>query len=150
MTGRRERRCRKLLDNLKERRGYSHLKEEALACAMCRARFRRGFGPFVRQTTKWRNIHPDTISIYFTYLYFRVKRYSFLLSGRKLTLFLQPRGTLVRVLKSKSQFSPSFVPHSSNRWCINVFEFSTNIFMHKMTYISGRITMSVMAGLEGG
>ena len=30
MTGRQGRRRRKLLDDLKERRGYSHLKEEAL------------------------------------------------------------------------------------------------------------------------
>ena len=30
VTGRRGRRRRKLLDDLKERRGYSHLKEEAL------------------------------------------------------------------------------------------------------------------------
>jgi hypothetical protein len=30
VTGRRGRRRRKLLDYLKERRGYSHLKEEAL------------------------------------------------------------------------------------------------------------------------
>jgi hypothetical protein len=30
MTGKRERRRRKLLDDLKERRGYSHFKEEAL------------------------------------------------------------------------------------------------------------------------
>jgi hypothetical protein len=30
VTGREGRRCRKLLDDLKERRGYSHLKEEAL------------------------------------------------------------------------------------------------------------------------
>jgi hypothetical protein len=30
VTGRRRRRRRKLLDDLKERRGYSHLKEEAL------------------------------------------------------------------------------------------------------------------------
>jgi len=30
VIGRRGRRCRKLLDNLKERRRYSHLKEEAL------------------------------------------------------------------------------------------------------------------------
>jgi Mn-dependent DtxR family transcriptional regulator len=29
-TGRRARRCRKLLDDLKERKGYSHLTEEAL------------------------------------------------------------------------------------------------------------------------
>jgi hypothetical protein len=34
VTGRRGRRCRKLLDDLKERRGYSHLKEEALDYTM--------------------------------------------------------------------------------------------------------------------
>jgi hypothetical protein len=38
----------------KERRGYSHLKEEALDFTMWRARFGRGVGPVVRQTTKWR------------------------------------------------------------------------------------------------
>jgi hypothetical protein len=42
----------KLLDDLKERRGYSHLKEEALDHTMWRACFGRGFGPVVRQTTK--------------------------------------------------------------------------------------------------
>jgi hypothetical protein len=42
---RRGRRHRKLLDDLKERRGYSHLKEEALDRTMWRARFGRGFGP---------------------------------------------------------------------------------------------------------
>jgi len=45
----------KLLHNLKERRGYSHLKEEALDCTIWRARFGRGFGPVVRQNTKWMN-----------------------------------------------------------------------------------------------
>jgi len=52
VTGRRGRKRRKLLDDLKERRGYSHLKEEALDRNMWRARFGRGFGPVVRQTTK--------------------------------------------------------------------------------------------------
>ena len=52
LTGRRGRRRRKLLDDLKERRGYFHLKEEALDRTMWRARFGRGFGPFVKQTTK--------------------------------------------------------------------------------------------------
>jgi len=52
MTRRRERRCRNLLDELKERRGYSHLKEEALDRNMWRVRFGRRFGPVVRQTTK--------------------------------------------------------------------------------------------------
>jgi hypothetical protein len=44
VTGRRERRLKKLVDDFKERRGYSHLKEEALDCKMWRARFGRGFG----------------------------------------------------------------------------------------------------------
>jgi len=52
VRGRRGRRRRKLLDYLKERRGHSHLKEEALDRTMWRARFGRGFGPVVKQTTK--------------------------------------------------------------------------------------------------
>ena len=52
VTGRQGRRRRKLLDDIKERRGYSHLKEEALDRTMWRARFGRGFGPVVRQTAK--------------------------------------------------------------------------------------------------
>jgi hypothetical protein len=52
VTGRRGRRRRKLMDDLKERRGYSHLKEEALDRTIWRARFGRGFGPVVRQTAK--------------------------------------------------------------------------------------------------
>jgi len=52
VTGRRGRRRRKLLDGLKERGGYSHLKEEALDRTMRRARFGRGFGPVVKQTAE--------------------------------------------------------------------------------------------------
>jgi hypothetical protein len=52
VTGRQERKRRKLLDDLKERRGYSHLKEETLDHTMWRARFGRSFGPVVRQTAK--------------------------------------------------------------------------------------------------
>jgi len=52
VTGRRGRRRRKLLDDLKERKEYSHLKEEALDRTMWRARFGRGFGPVIRQTTE--------------------------------------------------------------------------------------------------
>jgi hypothetical protein len=52
VTGRQGRRLRKLLDDLKERREYCHLKEEALDRTMWRARFGRGFGPVVRQTAK--------------------------------------------------------------------------------------------------
>jgi len=49
---RRGRRRKKLLDDLKDRRGYSHLKEEALDRTMWRNRFRGGFGPVVRQNTE--------------------------------------------------------------------------------------------------
>jgi hypothetical protein len=52
VTRRRGRRRRKLLDDLMGKRGYSHLKEEALDHTMWRARFGRGLGPVVRQTTK--------------------------------------------------------------------------------------------------
>jgi len=51
---RRGRRRNKLLDDLKDRRGYSHLKEEALDCTMWWHRF-GGFGPVVRQITEWMN-----------------------------------------------------------------------------------------------
>jgi hypothetical protein len=52
VTGRQGRRRRKLLEDLKESRGYSHLKEGPLNRTMLRARFGGGFGPVVRQTTK--------------------------------------------------------------------------------------------------
>ena len=49
---RRERRRKRLLDDLKDRRGYCHLKEEALDRTMWRNRFGGGFGPVVRQNTE--------------------------------------------------------------------------------------------------
>jgi hypothetical protein len=52
VTERRGRRRRKLLDDLKVKIGYSHLKEEDLDRTMWRARFGRGFGPVVRQITE--------------------------------------------------------------------------------------------------
>ena len=47
VTRRRGRRRKKLLDDLKDRRGYCELKEEALDRSMWRNRFGRGFGPVV-------------------------------------------------------------------------------------------------------
>jgi len=52
VTGRRGRKRRKLLDDLKEKRGYSHLKEEALDRTVWRASFGRGIGPVVRQNNE--------------------------------------------------------------------------------------------------
>ena len=51
MTRKQGRRRRELLDDLKERRGCSNLKEEDLDRTMWRVRFGRAFGPVVRQTT---------------------------------------------------------------------------------------------------
>ena len=52
VTRRRGRRRKKLLDDLKDRMGYSHLKEEALDSTTWRNRFGRGFGPVIRQNTE--------------------------------------------------------------------------------------------------
>jgi hypothetical protein len=49
VTRRRGRRRKKLLDDIKDRRGYSHLKEEVLDRTMWRNRFRGDFGPVIRQ-----------------------------------------------------------------------------------------------------
>ena len=46
------RRRKKLLDDLKDRRGYCHLKEEALDRTMWRNRFGGSCGPVVRQNTE--------------------------------------------------------------------------------------------------
>jgi hypothetical protein len=46
------RRRRKLLDDLKDRRGYSRLKEKALDRTTWRNRFGGGFEPVVRQNTE--------------------------------------------------------------------------------------------------
>ena len=54
VTGRRGRRRRKLLDDLKERRGYSNLKEETLDRTMWTG-FGKGSWPVLRQTTEWMN-----------------------------------------------------------------------------------------------
>ena len=46
------RRRNKLLDDLKDRRGYSHLKEETIDRTIWRNRFGGGFEPVVRQNTE--------------------------------------------------------------------------------------------------
>jgi hypothetical protein len=52
VMGRQGRRRRKLLNDLKERKGYRHLKEKTLDRTMWRTGFGRGFGLVVRQTAK--------------------------------------------------------------------------------------------------
>ena len=52
VAGRRGRRCKRLLDDLKETRGYWKLKEEELDRTLWRNRFGRDYGPVVRQTTE--------------------------------------------------------------------------------------------------
>jgi hypothetical protein len=52
MTGRGGRRRKQLLDDLKEKRRYWKLNEEALDRTLWRTRFGRGYGPVVRQITE--------------------------------------------------------------------------------------------------
>ena len=55
VIGRRGRRLKQLLDDLKETRRYRKLKEEALDHTVWRTRFGRGCGSVVRQITVWMN-----------------------------------------------------------------------------------------------
>jgi hypothetical protein len=52
MTGRRGRRRKQLLDDLKVKKIYWKLKEEALDRTLWKTRFGRGYGPVVRETTE--------------------------------------------------------------------------------------------------
>jgi hypothetical protein len=52
VTRRRRRIRSRLLDDLKAKKGYCKLKEEALDRTLWRTRFGRGYGPAVRQTTE--------------------------------------------------------------------------------------------------
>ena len=52
MTGRRGTRCKQLLDDITEMRGFCKQEEDALDCTLWRIHFERGYGPVVRQTTE--------------------------------------------------------------------------------------------------
>jgi hypothetical protein len=54
---------KKLLDDLKNRRGYSHLKEEALDRTIWRNRFGRGVGPVVRENNEKMNELVDILVV---------------------------------------------------------------------------------------
>jgi hypothetical protein len=58
VMGGRGRRRKQLLDDLKEKRRYWKLKEEALDRTLWRTRFGRGYGPVVRQTAERRGYGP--------------------------------------------------------------------------------------------
>ena len=55
VTRRRGRRRKQLVDDLKEKRGYWKLKEEALDRTLWRTRSGRVYGPVIRQTIEWMN-----------------------------------------------------------------------------------------------
>jgi hypothetical protein len=57
----------KLLDDLKDRSGYSHLKEKALDRTVWRNRFGRDFGPVVRILSEWIMRYTETFSPPCTY-----------------------------------------------------------------------------------
>jgi len=59
VTRRRGRRRKKLLDDHKDRRGYSHLLDSPMRTAL----FGRGFGPVVRQDIEWMNISAECPAI---------------------------------------------------------------------------------------
>ena len=96
VRGRRGRRRRKLLDDLKEWRGYSHLKEEALNRTMWTAHFGGGFRPVVRQNTGWMNYHINIRIVTETSLrYTKTWKWRRAYSGRNMSL--KPSIIIVKV-----------------------------------------------------
>jgi len=120
VTGRQERRRRKLLDDLKERRGYSHLKEEALDRTMWRARFGRGFGPVVKQTTKWMNVGTTCCTPFHSHLTTFVTAYSFsfvlMTPVMKLVWYTTHVWTVYRI----NCITIADVPSLCILWCVRV------------------------------
>ena len=122
VTGRRGRRRKKLLDDLKERRGYSHLKDEALDRTMWRNRFGRGVGPVVRQITEWMNgemwlcvvegfcwvagwcittsMSALTLSLFLRFLWQNIKFFSCVMNVRIMTGFLMAFTTHLKLFNS--------------------------------------------------
>jgi hypothetical protein len=69
-TVRRGIRRRMLLNDLTDKRVYSHLKDKTLDHTICRNRFGGSFGPVVRQITEWMNTDILSSPRYFTHLIF--------------------------------------------------------------------------------
>ena len=89
VTRRRGRRRKKLLDDLKDRKGYCQLKEEALDRTMWRNHFGRGFGPVV-----WQITDDDVMDLPFN------------IRGAKMVMFaddtnIQPKATNEAILNQK-------------------------------------------------
>jgi hypothetical protein len=113
-----------VLDDPKERRGYSHLKEKALDRTMWRARFGRGFGPVLRQTTKWMNeTHlgwlPQSASLCILYAahdsdFFTIKKLEFLMDAQYVSCNVSIEDsmpfTLISGVCSSSNFNIYILP----------------------------------------
>jgi len=59
-TGRRGRRHKQLLDDLKENRGSGKWKEEAVGCTLWNIHFGRGYGPVIRQDRLQNELNSNT------------------------------------------------------------------------------------------
>ena len=73
MRGRRGRRRKQLLNDLRKRRGYWNLKEQALDRTVWRNRFGRGYGLVVKQTTEWMILELLILSLYKPLLHIRIQ-----------------------------------------------------------------------------
>jgi hypothetical protein len=61
VKGRQGRRCKQLLDDLKEKRGPWKFKEGVLDHSFWRTHFGRGHGPVIRQTMEFGSHHPTVL-----------------------------------------------------------------------------------------
>jgi len=109
VTRRRGRRRKKLLDDLKDRRGYCQLKEEALDRPVWKNRFGRGFGPVVWQITDDDDQLKELISLMFKH----ATAASLFVSGQPLKICSKTVLILIVVLIQLLPSSDSTFPWST-------------------------------------
>jgi hypothetical protein len=116
MIGRRGRRRKQLLDDLKGKRGYWKLKEEALDRTVWRTRFGRGCGPVVRQTaecvTVTGRLAGSRLSQSTGYPLRIFTRFSSVRQGKYLDSMIANHGL--------SNFTSTFLSYFNNPACCNV------------------------------
>jgi hypothetical protein len=113
------------------------LKEEALDCTMWRARFGRGFGPVVRQTTKWMNstvllcyvIQPDSGKVKADGRIARFKKQKFPFAI--IALNFKSRNLLVTCL------------HNTSRWKELIFEFLSRPASYTIAFMATNPILSM-------
>ena len=135
-------------------RGYSHLKEEAPDRTVWTARFLRGFGPILRQTTKWMNdeyiILYRLIYYYYYYSSMAIAASNILRHAEQfLTAGLRIYGTMKTFTLRRSTTDHHHTNYYSREFSLLIYR-TNSVFLHSalQTYTLQRALDSDLCILE--